>query len=161
MGEERSASATTSDKRQLPAAAHQLPAAARQLPAAARQLPAAARQLSATRPRRPTISACLIVKNEEANLGRCLRSLKGKVDEVIVVDTGSTDGTVEIARQGGARVAYFPWCDDFSAARNESLKLAASDFIIWIDADEELIEHKPGALAKLAASLAADVHGCW
>ena len=84
------------------------------------------------------LSACLIVKNEEAHLERCLASIKGLVDEIVVVDTGSSDGTVAIARRHGAVIGHFEWCDDFAAARNESLKLATGDWALWIDADEAL-----------------------
>ncbi len=84
------------------------------------------------------ISACLIVKNESEYLGRCLESLKGLVDEIVVVDTGSTDNTVEIAESFGAVVGSFEWCSDFAAARNASLKLAKQPWILWIDADEVL-----------------------
>src|SRR5579862_9633682 len=105
--------------------------------------------LSAMTTNSPLISACIIAKNEEKNLGRCLTSLHASVDEIIVVDTGSTDRTVEIARAHGARVFNFPWCDHFSAARNESLSHAGGRWIIWIDADDELIEAAPRALRKL------------
>jgi tetratricopeptide (TPR) repeat protein len=84
------------------------------------------------------LSACLIVKNEEKHLDRCLASVKPLVDEIIVVDTGSTDQTVKIAEKYGATVGHFEWCDDFAAARNESLRLATGNWILWIDADEEL-----------------------
>lgn len=84
------------------------------------------------------LSACLIVKNEEKHLERCLASVKPIVDEIVVVDTGSTDRTVEIAKKFGATIGHFEWCDDFSAARNESLRLATGDWALWIDADEEL-----------------------
>lgn len=84
------------------------------------------------------LSACLIVKNEESHLDRCLKSLKTLVDEIVVVDTGSTDGTISIAERYGAVIGHFDWIDDFSAARNESLRLATGDWILWIDADEEL-----------------------
>src|SRR5436305_12332456 len=99
----------------------------------------------------PSISACLIVRNEQDNLPRCLNSLRGVVDDLIVVDTGSTDGTVEIAEQFGARVFHFPWCDDFAAARNESLSHVESDWIMWIDADDELVQSQPRALRELCA----------
>ena len=66
---------------------------------------------------RPVLSACLIVKNEARYLDGCLRSLGGLVDEVVVVDTGSTDGSERIARKRGARVFDFEWTDDFAAAR--------------------------------------------
>ncbi|MBS1720994.1 MAG: tetratricopeptide repeat protein [Armatimonadetes bacterium] len=84
------------------------------------------------------ISACLIVKDEEECLGRCLESLKGAVDEIVVVDTGSKDRTVEIAQSYGAVMGTFEWCNDFSAARNASLELATGNWILWIDADEVL-----------------------
>lgn len=86
------------------------------------------------------LTACLIVKNEEEHLERCLKSVHGKVDEIVVVDTGSTDKTVEIAESFGAKVGYFEWCEDFAAARNESLKLATGNWILWIDADEVVEE---------------------
>jgi GT2 family glycosyltransferase/tetratricopeptide (TPR) repeat protein len=77
---------------------------------------------------RPRVSLCMIVKNEEANLAACLGGAADLVDEVIVVDTGSTDRTKEIAAQFGAKVFDFPWCDSFAAARNESLRHATSLF---------------------------------
>ena len=87
-----------------------------------------------------TISLCMIVKNEEENLGRCLKSLQGIVDEMIVVDTGSEDKTVEIAKEFGAKVYDFKWTGDFSEARNYSFSLASCDYIYAADADEELDE---------------------
>ncbi len=84
------------------------------------------------------ISACLIVKNEEDNLGRCLESLAGRVNEIVVVDTGSTDRTIEIAQEHNVVIGNFKWCDDFSAARNHALQLATKPWILWIDADEVL-----------------------
>ncbi len=85
-----------------------------------------------------SISACLIVKNEAKNLPRCLRSLEGIVDEIIVVDTGSSDDSIAIAESFGAKCAQVEWTHDFSAARNRSLELATGDWILWIDADEEI-----------------------
>ena len=82
------------------------------------------------------LSACLIVKNEESVLSRCLESVRTLVDEIVVVDTGSNDRTIEIALSYGARVYHFTWIDDFSAARNESLRYARGGWILYIDADE-------------------------
>jgi len=92
----------------------------------------------------PSIAVCMIVKNEEQNIGRLLTSIKGFADEIILVDTGSEDRTVDIAKSFGAKIYYFPWCDDFSAARNESLRYATKDYILWLDADDEVrsTEHK-------------------
>lgn len=94
------------------------------------------------------LSACLIVKNEEKHLERCLASLQGHVDEIVVVDTGSTDRTVEIALSHGAKVAEFPWTNDFSAARNISLELASGDWALWIDADEEVAPESWGPIRE-------------
>lgn len=98
------------------------------------------RRLSGTTGRRPTISVCMIVKNEEKHLPRCLGSIRELADEIIVVDTGSDDKTVEIAKQFDCKIFHFPWQGDFSSARNESLRHATCDWIFIIDADEELPE---------------------
>ena len=88
----------------------------------------------------PKISLCMIVKNEEEMLPECLESVDGLVDEIILVDTGSTDKTVEIAQEYGANIHHFPWINDFSAARNESVKHASGDYLLILDADERLYE---------------------
>lgn len=80
----------------------------------------------------------MIVKNEAQNLAPCINSVKGVVDEIIVVDTGSADHTKEVAKHLGAKVFDFPWCDDFSAARNESIRHATGDYILWLDADDRM-----------------------
>ncbi|MBD2083201.1 glycosyltransferase [Leptolyngbya sp. FACHB-17] len=85
------------------------------------------------------LSFCIIVKNEEQNLPQCLRSVQDWVDEMIVLDTGSSDRTVEIARSFGAQVHSFDWCNDFSAARNACLKYAQGDWVLVLDADETLV----------------------
>ena len=104
-----------------------------------------------------TISLCMIVKNEEAVLKRCLESAREAADEMIVVDTGSQDRTKEIAREAGARVFEFPWTDDFAAARNFSFSKAAMDFCMWLDADDVLLPEDREQLRALKQSLAPDV----
>jgi Flp pilus assembly protein TadD len=96
----------------------------------------------------------MIVKNEEANLAACLRPVCGLVDEIVVVDTGSSDRTKDIARELGARLFDFPWCDDFSAARNESLSRARGDWAFWLDADDRVDDANVQKLARLLAALA-------
>ncbi|WP_425058769.1 hypothetical protein SCACP_34250 [Sporomusa carbonis] len=103
------------------------------------------------------LSLCMIAKDEEKNLPRCLRSVAGVVDEIIVVDTGSTDRTVEIAREFGAKVYTFPWNDNFSDARNLSLEMASGNWILFLDADEELTPDSGIALKQ--AIEATDVDG--
>ncbi len=88
--------------------------------------------------REPLISLCMIVKNEEKNLPRCLESVRGLVDEIVVLDTGSEDNTVSVAESFGAKVYHMPWPGSFSAARNESLKKAGGNWILYLDADEAL-----------------------
>ena len=99
------------------------------------------------------LTLCTIVKNEEATLSRTLDSVKGVVDEMVVVDTGSRDRTREIAREFGARVYDFEWCDDFAAARNESLKHAQGDWILVLDADEVLV---PEIVPQIKQAIASD-----
>jgi glycosyltransferase involved in cell wall biosynthesis/thioredoxin-like negative regulator of GroEL len=84
------------------------------------------------------VSLCMIVKNEERFLDECLRSVKDAVDEICIVDTGSTDRTVEIARSYGANVIFREWRNDFSWARNESLQMATRRWTLVLDGDEEL-----------------------
>ena len=86
------------------------------------------------------ISACYIVKNESKNLSRSIESLKTQVDEIIVVDTGSTDNTIDIAKSYGAKVIETEWQDDFSAPRNLAIDSATGDWIIFIDADEFFVK---------------------
>jgi tetratricopeptide (TPR) repeat protein len=101
----------------------------------------------------PKVSLCLIVKDEETHLPACLDLAADLVEEIIVVDTGSTDATREAARRCGARVYDFPWCDDFAAARNESLRHATGDWIFWLDADDRLDEANRLRLRTLFAGL--------
>lgn len=108
--------------------------------------------------KRPSLSVCMIVKNEERNLPRVLGSIEGLADEVIVVDTGSTDDSVKTALSYGAQVYHFSWCDDFSAARNESLRHATKDYILWLDGDDELPK---GEHHKIRNALAAKPGHAW
>ena len=85
-----------------------------------------------------TISLCMIVKNEEKILERCLDSVADLVDEIVIADTGSTDATREIARRYTEKVYDFPWTDDFSAARNFVFSRATQEYIYSADADEVL-----------------------
>ncbi|MFC1525851.1 glycosyltransferase [Candidatus Latescibacterota bacterium] len=87
---------------------------------------------------RQRLSLCMIVRDEEERLGKCLESVRDLVDEIVVVDTGSTDRTVALAESFGARLGHFEWCDDFSAARNVSIGMATGDWIMWLDADDVL-----------------------
>jgi tetratricopeptide (TPR) repeat protein len=100
------------------------------------------------------ISLCMIVRDEAQLLPGCLESLRGAVDELVVVDTGSQDGTPALARAAGARVAQCAWSDDFSAARNRALELARGDWALVLDADERLRE-PARARAQLEAFAAA------
>ena len=84
----------------------------------------------------PSVSLCMIVKDEADHLARCLRSAKPVVDDIVVVDTGSKDRSADIARAFGARVFEYAWQEDFSAARNVSISAAAGDWIFVLDADE-------------------------
>ena len=100
----------------------------------------------------PLISLCMIVKNEEDVIARCLQSVRGIVDELIVVDTGSTDRTIEIAESEEAAVYSREWRNDFAFARNESIELAKGAWILVLDADEVLAEGQDVALRELLAA---------
>lgn len=100
-----------------------------------------------------SISLCMIVKNEEEVLGRCLDSAAGLADEIVIVDTGSTDHTKEIAARYTNKIFDFPWRDDFAAARNESFARASMDYCMWLDADDVLLEEDRAAFLKLKESL--------
>lgn len=95
------------------------------------------------------ISACYITKNEEHNIRRSIESLRGQVDEIIVADTGSEDGTVAVAKSMGARVYHYSWQDDFAAARNFALSKATGDWLILLDADEYFTVETAGNIRAL------------
>ena len=99
-----------------------------------------------------TISLCMIVRDEEAVLSRCLESARPIVDEIVVVDTGSTDATRKIAAQYG-RVLEFPWIDDFSAARNFAFQQGICDYLLRLDADDVIPADQVPAFLKLKEGL--------
>lgn len=101
-----------------------------------------------------SLSLAVIVKDEEATLGRVLACAAQFCDELVVVDTGSTDRTVEIARAAGARVEHFAWVDDFAAARNYAFAQCTGDWIIWLDADDVLPPASIEAGRNIKATLA-------
>ncbi|AWI03398.1 glycosyltransferase [Clostridium drakei] len=104
-----------------------------------------------------TISLCMIVKNESINLKNCLDSIKNLADEIIIVDTGSTDNTVEIAKDYSDKVFFFEWIDNFAAARNFSFSKASMDYILWLDADDILLPESSEKLYHLKHSLSPSI----
>jgi glycosyltransferase involved in cell wall biosynthesis len=114
------------------------------------------RSVPATPP--PTIALCVIARNEERFIADCLDSARPFVDEVIVVDTGSTDRTREIAREHGAQVEHFQWCDDFAAARNTAIDHATTDWIFMLDADERLDPGSGPQLREVVLAVPAGTH---
>src|SRR5215470_1067380 len=85
-----------------------------------------------------SLSVCLLTRNQEEHLASALRSVAGVADQVLVVDTGSRDRTVAIATELGAEIHQFAWDDDFAAGRNFTLGRARGDWVLWLNADEEL-----------------------
>jgi tetratricopeptide (TPR) repeat protein len=95
-----------------------------------------------------SLSVCIIAKNEKQNLRRVLTSVRDVADELVVTDTGSTDGTIGVAGEFGARISHFKWCDDFSAAYNYCVGQARSEWILLLDADEELLTESRDEIRK-------------
>jgi glycosyltransferase involved in cell wall biosynthesis len=118
-----------------------------------RRLVKSSETVVAATPRSRRKSLCMIVRNEEHHLPDCLRSVKDLFDQVVVTDTGSTDRTREIAAEFGAQVIDFPWPDSFGAARNESLRHATGDWVMWLDADDRLDEENRQHLTTVLDSL--------
>ena len=104
-----------------------------------------------------TISLCMIVKNEEAVLARCLESVKDVVDEIIIVDTGSTDTTKKIAQQYTDKVYDFEWREDFSQARNYSFSKATKEYQMWLDADDVITKENKNKILKLKEDLDSNI----
>jgi tetratricopeptide (TPR) repeat protein len=98
----------------------------------------------------PRLTLCMIVRDSVRTLDACLTSIRPWVDEMVVVDTGSTDETPQLAARHGARVFHFPWCDDFAAARNESLRHANGTWLFWMDSDDTIDETNGRKLRQLA-----------
>lgn len=103
-----------------------------------------------------TVSLCMIVKNEESTLERCLDSVSGLVDEIIIVDTGSTDRTKEIALRYTDKVADFIWVNDFAKARNYAFSLATQEYLLWLDADDILLPADAEKFSILKSALEWD-----
>lgn len=99
------------------------------------------------------VSLCMIVKNEETVIGRCLQSVEGIFDEIIIIDTGSTDSTKEIVSQFTDKIYDFKWIDDFAAARNYSFSKATKEYVMWLDADDILKEKDVFLLKELKKTL--------
>ncbi len=99
------------------------------------------------------VTSTIIVRDEEKNFSKCLSSVAGLFDEIVVVDTGSKDRTREIAREFGARVFDFVWVDDFAAARNAALARATGDYAFWLDADDVVDPPEREKLRKLLDGL--------
>jgi tetratricopeptide (TPR) repeat protein len=108
---------------------------------------------------RVRVALAVIARNEEEFIAGCLDSARAFVDEIIVLDTGSTDRTVEIARAHGARVEHFEWCNDFAAARNAAVDHVTADWVLMLDADERLAPESGALLHQLPALLPAKCHG--
>ncbi|WP_071392823.1 glycosyltransferase [Bacillus tuaregi] len=104
----------------------------------------------------PTITLCMIVKDEAHCIQTCLESVKELVDEMIIVDTGSTDATISLCEASGAKVFAYEWKNDFAAARNYGLSFASGDWILWLDADEEMDAEGIDKLPTLLANTTAD-----
>ena len=100
----------------------------------------------------------MIVKNEEAVLGRCLDCVKQFADEIIIVDTGSMDSTKRIASKYTDKVVDFEWCDDFSKARNFAFSLATKDYVMWLDADDVLEYREIEKINQLKLNMVADTY---
>lgn len=102
---------------------------------------------------RPKLSLCMIVKNESNYIGKCLESVKDIADEIIIVDTGSTDNTKEIVSKYTDKIYDFKWVNDFAKARNYSFRKATGQYIMWLDADDILLEEDRKRLKRLKTML--------
>lgn len=126
-----------------------------------------ARQISSGMVKPHRLSICMIVRNEEKLLPACLQSVRSIADEIIIVDTGSNDGTIDAARDFGAKIYHHPWENDFSKHRNQSLAYASGHWILQLDADERLQEDSVAELRQIVAdnneeigSYLVEIHDC-
>ena len=103
------------------------------------------------------ISACLITKDEEKNIEQCLKSIEGIVDEIIIVDTGSNDNTVNVAKRYSNKIFHYVWEDDFSKARNFAIEKANGDYILFLDADDYLALDALRKLSNKISQSSSDV----
>jgi glycosyltransferase involved in cell wall biosynthesis len=104
----------------------------------------------------PTIGLSMIVKNAEADLRPCLESVRGVVDQIVIADTGSTDNTVAVAKEFGAIVVFHPWSDHYAEARNIALKPVTTDWVLVLDADEELSREAASSIRQLLERAESD-----
>ena len=109
---------------------------------------------------RPRLSVSMIVRNEETFIEGCLQSVADLADEIVVVDTGSTDRTLSIVEQFRAKVVHIAWTDDFSAARNESLRHCSGDWILYLDADERVTPEACSEIRRVIARRDAAAFYC-
>ena len=107
-----------------------------------------------------TLSLSMIVRNEATTISGCIQSVKKLVNEIIVVDTGSNDGTIEIAQKLGAKVFQFPWGEDFSAARNFALSKCTGSYILYLDADEEIDGKSVNFIKNILQNSEPKAHRC-
>ena len=108
---------------------------------------------------KPFLTLSMIVKNEEDNLAGCLDSVRDVVDEIVIVDTGSTDRTREIAKKFNAKIFDFEWVNDFAAARNEALKHSTGEWVLYLDADERLDEISKANIRNLLMNSGDEIGG--
>ncbi len=100
----------------------------------------------------PNLTLSMIVKDEEKNLRDCLESIKDFIDDIVIVDTGSVDNTINIAKEYGAKIFHFKWINDFSAARNFALSKCKGNWILYLDADERLNQDSIAELKKIVST---------
>ncbi len=105
------------------------------------------------------ISLCMIVKDEIKFIEDCLKAVKPYVDEIVVADTGSTDGTIEVLEKYGCKVFHFEWCDDYSKARNFAISKSSNNWVLILDADEHVIEFNQETINKIVKSNKGEIIG--